>query len=89
MNNRRTFFSRLSSYAGAAFAGTTILAAQEKANPAPVPAITPDVPDLPFTVDNGVKVFHLVAEPVKQVIVPGRTFDLWSLFTHRRTLFCT
>jgi manganese oxidase len=43
-----------------------------------VPVITPDIPDLPFTVDNGVKVFNLVAEPVKQVIVPGRTFDLWG-----------
>lgn len=78
MSNRRAFFSKLSSYAGAAFAGTTILAAQEKVNPAPVAVTTPDVPDLPFTVDNGVKVFHLVAEPVKQVIVPGRTFDLWG-----------
>jgi manganese oxidase len=78
MSNRRAFFRKLSSYAGAAFAGTTILAAQEKTNPAPVAVTTPDVPDLPFTVDNGVKVFHLVAEPVKQVIVPGRTFDLWG-----------
>ena len=43
-----------------------------------VPVITPDIPDLPFTLDNGVKVFHLTAEPVKQVIVPGRTFDLWG-----------
>jgi manganese oxidase len=29
-------------------------------------------------VDNGVKVFHLVAEPVKQMVIPGRTFDLWG-----------
>jgi len=33
---------------------------------------------LAFTLDNGVKVFNLIAEPVKQVIVPGRTFDLWG-----------
>ena len=39
---------------------------------------TPDVADLPFTIDNGVKVFHLIAEPVKQIVVPGRTFDLWG-----------
>src|SRR5581483_11060694 len=44
----------------------------------PVPVTTLDVGDLPFTMDNGVKVFSLVAEPVKQVIVPGRTFDLWG-----------
>ncbi len=43
-----------------------------------VPVITPDIPDLPFTVDNGVKVFNLIAEPVKQLIVPGRMFDLWG-----------
>ena len=28
--------------------------------------------------DDGVKVFNLIAEPVKQVIIPGRTFDLWG-----------
>ena len=40
--------------------------------------LTPDIADLPFTMDNGVKVFHLIAEPVKQMIIPGRTFDLWG-----------
>jgi FtsP/CotA-like multicopper oxidase with cupredoxin domain len=47
----------------------------------PVRVTTLDVADLPFTMDNGVKVFSLVAEPVKQVIIPGsmgRTFDLWG-----------
>jgi hypothetical protein len=39
---------------------------------------TPDVRDLPFTVENGVKVFHLIAEPVKQSILPNRTLDLWG-----------
>ena len=46
--------------------------------PRAVLVTTPDIPDLPFTMDNGVKVFNLIAEPVKQVIVPGRTFDLWG-----------
>src|SRR5579883_2926184 len=50
-----------------------------KVAPGPfVPVTTLDVGDLPFTTDNGVKVFSLIAEPVKQVIVPGRTFDLWG-----------
>ena len=40
--------------------------------------ITPDVPDLPFEMDNGVKVFHLIAEPVKQEILPGKTVNLWG-----------
>jgi len=53
-------------------------AAPAAAGSAPVPVTTLDVGDLPFTLDNGVKVFHLIAEPVKQVIIPGRTFDLWG-----------
>jgi FtsP/CotA-like multicopper oxidase with cupredoxin domain len=32
---------------------------------------TPDVPKLPFTLDNGVKVFHLTAEVVKTQLLPG------------------
>jgi FtsP/CotA-like multicopper oxidase with cupredoxin domain len=40
--------------------------------------ITPDLPCLPFQMDNGVKVFHLVAEPVKRAFLPGYTFDLWG-----------
>jgi manganese oxidase len=43
-----------------------------------VPVVTPDISDLPFTMDGGVKVFNLIAEPVKQLIIPGRTFDLWG-----------
>ena len=42
------------------------------------PVQTPDVPDLPFTLDNGTKVFHLIAEPVKQRIAPGKTLILWG-----------
>lgn len=42
------------------------------------PVVTPDIADLPFTLDNGVKVFHLVAEPVKQKIHPLKTLDLWG-----------
>jgi manganese oxidase len=43
-----------------------------------VPVVTPDVSDLPFALDNGVKVFHLIAEPVKQEILPGRAVNLWG-----------
>src|ERR1700730_7715959 len=43
-----------------------------------IPVTTPDVPDMPFTMENGVKVFHLVAEPVKQTILSGKTLDLWG-----------
>src|SRR5713101_6360771 len=44
----------------------------------PVPAETPDVPNLPFRMDGNIKDFHLIAEPVKQEIVPGRIVDLWG-----------
>ena len=43
-----------------------------------LPAQTLDVPDLPWRMDNGVKVFHLVAEPVRRQIVPTKTIDVWG-----------
>lgn len=46
--------------------------------PASVLVQTPDLPNLAHTVDNGVKVFHLVAEPVKQQIAPNKTIDVWG-----------
>lgn len=51
-----------------------------QAPPAPASVLvqTPDLPNLPYTVDNGVKVFHLIAEPVKQKILPNRTIDVWG-----------
>jgi hypothetical protein len=39
---------------------------------------TPDVPQLPWRMDANVKEFHLIAEPVKQEIFPGRIVDLWG-----------
>jgi len=52
--------------------------ATERSNSQIVPVETPDVPQLPWRMDGGVKEFHLVAEPVKQEIVPGRVIDLWG-----------
>jgi len=43
-----------------------------------LPVVTPDVSDLPFEMDNGIKVFHLVAEPVKQELIPVKTVNLWG-----------
>jgi manganese oxidase len=43
-----------------------------------VPVITPDVPDLPFTLDGSTKVFRLRAEPVKRKIAPFKTIDAWG-----------
>ena len=43
-----------------------------------LPVITPDVPSLPYATENGVKVFHLVAEPVQRRIVPFKMMEVWG-----------
>lgn len=43
-----------------------------------VPVHTPDVPRLPFQMDGAVKVFHLIAEPVRTTFLPGRVVDAWG-----------
>ena len=79
MNARRNFFKNLFQLgAGVAAASKLTSAQQAQTAGAPVAVQTPDIADLPFTLDNGVKVFNLVAEPVKQIVIPGRTFDLWG-----------
>jgi len=51
----------------------------EASSPEPfVPMITPDVGDLPFEMEADVKVFQLVAEPVKKKIAPFKTIDAWG-----------
>ncbi|MBV9500281.1 MAG: copper oxidase [Acidobacteriaceae bacterium] len=82
MRNRRSFFR------GAFGIGAGLLSApRAKARyvtsdsnlaESPVRVQSPDLKDLPFTVDNGVKVFHLVMEPVKQQITPHKVLDLWG-----------
>jgi len=52
--------------------------ATERSSGPVVSVETPDVPQLPWRVDGGIKEFHLIAEPVKQEIVPGRVVDLWG-----------
>jgi FtsP/CotA-like multicopper oxidase with cupredoxin domain len=44
----------------------------------PIPMVTPDVGDLLFERDGGVKIFHLAAEPMKRTIVPWKTLDVWG-----------
>jgi manganese oxidase len=39
---------------------------------------TPDLPRLPWRAVDGVKEFHLVAEPVRTEFVPGRVVDAWG-----------
>jgi hypothetical protein len=49
-----------------------------RAGVTPVMVETPDVPNLPWRMVNGAKEFHLIAEPVKREIVPGKVLDLWG-----------
>lgn len=49
-----------------------------------VPVVTPDVPKLAWTMENGVKVFHLTAEVVKRELMPesgmmpAKTATIWG-----------
>jgi len=43
-----------------------------------LPVVTPDVPNLPFVVENGVKVFQLTAEPVQRQLLPFKTMEVWG-----------
>ena len=82
MNPRRSSFRSVLGIGAGAVALSHGARAQQaiatlQSNPgAALPVVTPDIAELPFTMENGLKVFHLIAEPVKQVIIPGRTFDL-------------
>ncbi len=42
------------------------------------PVVTPNGVALPFKIVDGVKVFHLVAEPVKHEFAPGLVGDCWG-----------
>ncbi len=42
------------------------------------PVTTPDGSTLPFTMKNGVKEFHLTAEPVQQEFAPGMVVNAWG-----------
>ncbi|MEJ7731125.1 MAG: copper oxidase [Polyangiaceae bacterium] len=62
--------------------------AQEDKNPRPpapplgpprfTPVVTPNVATLPWKMEDGVKVFHLVAEPVKREFAPGMVVNTWG-----------
>ena len=43
-----------------------------------VPVEVPDVPRLPWRMENGVKVFHLIPEVVKWELIPGKEIFGWG-----------
>ena len=44
----------------------------------PTPLVTTDVGDLAYTMDGPTKVYHLVAEVLRQNIHPDKTIDVWG-----------
>jgi FtsP/CotA-like multicopper oxidase with cupredoxin domain len=47
-----------------------------------VPVVTPDGASLAWRLEGGVKVFHLVAEPVTRELVPGLNVNCWGYNGH-------
>jgi manganese oxidase len=92
MNNRRSFLQHVLAVGAGAMSvprlfgqkASTSLALIRKGHHSPaapgfnVAVQTPDITDLHFTLDNGIKVFNLIAEPVKQQIAPNKTLLLWG-----------
>jgi manganese oxidase len=82
MSDRRTFIQRTLGIGASLLAARTLPAQRTTTQPSAkahnIPVITTDVGDLPYTMDGNTKVFHLIAEPVKQNILPGKTLDLWG-----------
>jgi FtsP/CotA-like multicopper oxidase with cupredoxin domain len=50
----------------------------DKLGPGVVPVVTPDVPDMAWRLEDGVKVFDIAAEHVRTEFVPGRVVDAWG-----------
>jgi len=91
MSSRRSFLQRAMAIGAGALSTPRLFAQNGRSSgqakddprsrdlqPGNVAVETPDTPELPFTLDNGTKVFHLIAEPVKQQIAPNKTLVLWG-----------
>ncbi len=92
MANRRSFLQNVLGLGAGLFATDKLLEASTPSSarllrasrsrsadpPFNVPVVTTDIGDLPFTLDGNVKVFHLIAQVVKQRIAPDKTIDVWG-----------
>jgi FtsP/CotA-like multicopper oxidase with cupredoxin domain len=85
MNRREVIVSSAALIGGALALKNTLARADDAAPPAPAPGsgpytpvVTPNGSTLPFRLDNGVKEFHLVAEPLKREFAPGMTVNCWG-----------
>ena len=93
MNSRRTFLQRVLAIGAGAISVPPLFAQSNGSSSSRrqgetqthfsvpggnVPVQGPDLCNLPFTLDNEVKVFHLIAEPVKQRVAPNKVLDVWG-----------
>jgi manganese oxidase len=90
MSDRRNFLRSVFGLGAGAIAASSTFAqskakpahgkmtAQPKAGLSPLRVETPDIPQLPWRLVDGVKEFHLVAEPVKRRLMPGRDLQAWG-----------
>src|ERR1700683_785548 len=77
--DRRKFFTRTTALGLGLLAGKRIVSSRSASGGrVPIPVVSPDIPNLNYEIDNGVKVFHLVAEPVKRKISAWKTMDCWG-----------
>ena len=93
MANRRMFLQSAAAMVAGVF-GSRAGSAQQQGGPAAkkraryaaggsagakaVPVVTTDIGDLPFTMIDGAKQFHLIAQVVKQRISPDKVIDVWG-----------
>src|SRR6266852_2888109 len=91
-SRRKLLLSSAAGALGSALAGRSAVAAQPASSESKhshlgparhstsgrTPVITPNGTSLPFRMENGVKVFHLTAEPVKREFVDGLTVNCWG-----------
>jgi hypothetical protein len=89
MSNRRTFIQKAFGLGAGLFAAPRVFASSQNgsssrrrsthASPAfNMAVVTADIGDLPYTMEGNTKVFHLIAEVVKQQISPLKTIDAWG-----------
>jgi FtsP/CotA-like multicopper oxidase with cupredoxin domain len=84
MITRRKLFSGAAALIGASGLARRIAGgAQLVASPSPTatnyhPVVTPNGATLPWVMKDGVKEFHLIAEPVKREFAPGMMVNCWG-----------
>ncbi len=89
MSNRRTFIQKAFGLGAGLFAAPRVFANSHNGSSSRsrsthsgssfnMPVVTADIGDLPYTMDGNTKVFHLIAEVVKQQISPLKTIDGWG-----------